>query len=159
MAASFFIPKVFEDQEVHARELLDQRAAGAGRLGFGEVGGEIKRAPDEHAVPGTNDPDRDGGGDVRLPHARRPDQEDAGVGLHEAGTGKRGECRLGQFRIEAPVEVGERLDGDDARLFQSAGEEPVGPAHELVLDEQLEELEMGQGRGFGLSRAWAHGAG
>jgi hypothetical protein len=58
--------------------------------------------------------------------------------------------RLRDLRIEGPVEIGECLDRGDPGLFQAPGEEPIGAARELVLDEELEKLEMWQWRGFGL---------
>ena len=64
---------------------------------------------------------------------------------------------FGHLRIEAPVEIGERLHRGDAGLFQPAREEPIGAARELVLDEQLEKLEMRQRRGFGLRDAARQG--
>ena len=44
-----------------------------------------------------------------------------------------------------------------AGLFQAPGEEPIGAARELVLDEQLEKLEMRQRRGLGLGDAARQG--
>ena len=58
--------------------------------------------------------------------------------------------RFRELRIEGPVEVGERLDGDDAGLFEPSRKEAIGAAGELVLDEQLEKLEVRERGRFGL---------
>ena len=60
---------------------------------------------------------------------------------------------LGILGIEGPVEVGERLQDGDARLFEPPREEPVRPPGELVLDEQFEKFQMRERRGFGLGNA------
>ena len=75
----------------------------------------------------------------------------------EAGAGQFDDLGLGNLRIEAPVEVGERLDRRDPGLFQAAREEPIGAPGEFVLDEQFEKLQMRQRRGFGLRDAPGQG--
>lgn len=132
------------------RELLHEGAARARGVGLGEVRGEIKRAADEGPVPGADGADGECGRDVRFPHPRWAEQQDAAVGLHETRTGQRDEFRFRQFRIEGPVEIAERFDRGDPGLLQPAGEEPIRAAHELVLDEQLQKLEMGERRRFSL---------
>jgi hypothetical protein len=42
-------------------------------------------------------------------------------------------------------------------LLQPAREEPIGASGELVFDQQLEKLEMGQGRGLRLCYATRQG--
>jgi hypothetical protein len=79
------------------------------------------------------------------------------VGLDEARARQFDNLRLGNFGIEGPIEIGKRLHDADAGLLQSPGEEPVGPARELVLDEQFEEFKMGQRRRFGLRDAAGEG--
>ena len=74
-------------------------------------------------------------------------------GLDEARAGQFDDLRLRDLRIEAPVEVGERLHDGDAGLFEPPGEEPVRAPRELVLDEQFEKLEMWERGGFGLGDA------
>ena len=151
--AELLHPEVFEDEQVDARELLDEIAARAGGVRLGEVGGQIERAAHERAAAGANRADRDGRRDVRFADAGWADQQHAGVGLDEAGAGQFDDLRLRNLRIEAPVEIGERLHDGDARLFQPAREEAIGASGELVLDEQLEKLEMRKRRGFGLRDA------
>ena len=84
---------------------------------------------------------------MALADARRADQEHVIVLGDEAGRGELGELGLGDLGIEAPVEVLELLDLDDLGLLEAACEEPVGSSVQLVLDEQLEKLEVRQGRG------------
>jgi hypothetical protein len=64
-------PEVFEDEEIDARELLDQIASLAGGLGLGEVGGEVEGAAHEGASASANRADGDRGGDVRFADAGR----------------------------------------------------------------------------------------
>ena len=48
--------------------------------------------------------------------------------LDEARGGELDELRFRELRIEGPVEVGERLDGDDAGLFEPSRKEAIGAA-------------------------------
>jgi hypothetical protein len=61
--------EVFEDEQVDARELLHEIAAGAGRVRLGEVGGEIEGAAHERAAAGPNRADGDRRRDVRFADA------------------------------------------------------------------------------------------
>lgn len=73
--------------------------------------------------------------------------------LHEARTGQRDQGGLREFGIEVPVEVGEGLDCHDPGLFETAGEEAIGAAHEFIVDEEFQKLEVRERRGFGLRDA------
>ena len=90
---------------------------------------------------------------MRFADTGRADQQHAAVRVDEARAGQFDDLRLRDLRIEAPVEVGERLHRGDAGLFEPAREEPIGASRELVLDEQLEKLQMRQRGGFGLGDA------
>ena len=145
--------EVFEHEQVDARELLDEIAARAGRVGLGEVGGEIEGAAHERASAGPNRADGDRRRDVRFADAGRTDEQHAVVGLDKPRAGQFDDLGLGDLRIEVPVEIGERLHDGDAGLFEAAREEAIGAAGELVLHEQFEKLEMRERRGFGLRDA------
>ena len=69
--------EVFEHEQVDARELLHEIAAGAGRVRLGEVGRQVEGAPHERATAGPNGADGDGRGDVRFADARRTNQQHA----------------------------------------------------------------------------------
>ena len=122
-------------------------------LGLEEVLGEVEGAPHEHAVAGADRADGDRGGDVALAHARGADQEQVLVLGDEACRSQLHDLGLGELGIEGPVEVLELLDLDDLALLEPSGEEPVRSAVQLVLDEELEEFEVRQGRGLGLGEA------
>lgn len=142
-----------EDEEVDARQVLDQIAARAGRFGFREVGDQIEGAADQDPPAGADRADRDRGRDVRFPDARRSNEQDARVGLDKARAGEFDEFHLRELRIEGPLEIGERLHRHDAGLLEPARIEPVGPTGEFVLDQQLEEVEVRERRGLGLGDA------
>jgi hypothetical protein len=149
--------EIFEDQQVDARQLLDEVAASARGLGLGEVRGQVEGAAHERAAAGADRADREGRRDMRFADTGRADQQDAALTRDEAGAGQFNEFPLGDLRIEGPVEVGERLHHGDAGLFQAAHKEPIGAARELILDEQFEKLEMGQRGRFGLRDAPGQG--
>ena len=46
--------EVFEDEQVDARELLHEIAAGAGRVRLSEVGRQVEGAAHERATAGSN---------------------------------------------------------------------------------------------------------
>jgi hypothetical protein len=71
----------------------------------------------------------------------------------EAGGREFGELRPGDLGIEGLVEVLDLLDLGDLGLFDASGEEAVRSSVELVLDEELEKLEMGQGGAGGLGES------
>src|SRR5437773_1418381 len=73
--------EVFEHEQVDARELLDEIAAGAGRVRLGEVAGQIEGAAHERAVARANRPDGDRRRNVRFADAGRPNEQDALVCL------------------------------------------------------------------------------
>ena len=50
--------EVFEDEEVDARQVLDEVAPRAGRFGLGEVSGQIEGAADEGPTAGADRADR-----------------------------------------------------------------------------------------------------
>jgi hypothetical protein len=52
-------PKVFEHEQVDARELLDEIPARPRGVRFGEIGGQVEGAADESAVAGPNGADGD----------------------------------------------------------------------------------------------------
>lgn len=97
------------------------------------------------------------GGDVRFADTGWADQQHAAVCVDEARAGQFHDLCLRNLRIEVPVEIGERLRRGDGGLFQAPREEPIRTTRELVLDEQLEKLEMGQRRGLGLGDATRQG--
>ena len=102
---------------------------------------------------GADRADRDRGRDVRFPDARRPNEQDARVGLDKARAGELDECHLRELRIEGPLEISERLHRHDAGLLEPARIEPVGPTREFILDQELEEFQVGERRGLGLGDA------
>ena len=104
VAAEALHAEVLDDEEVDLRELLDESRLLAG-VGLDEVLGEVEGAADEDAVAGADRPHRDGGGDVALADAGRPDQEDVLVGGDEAAAASSASCRSGDLGIEGPVEV------------------------------------------------------
>lgn len=64
-----------------------------------------------------------------------------------------------QFWIEAPVEIREVLDLGDARLFQAALAETIGPDGELIADEEFEKLQVREMTALRLRDACLHHAG
>src|SRR5215813_5437042 len=136
--------EIFQHEQVDAGQLLDEIAAGARRLRLREVGGEIEGAPYEGTPARANRTDGDRRGDVRFADTWRSDEEHAAVALDEARARQFDNLRLGNFGIEGPVEIGERLQDADAGLLQSPREEAIGAPHELILDEQFEKFEMWQ---------------
>jgi hypothetical protein len=61
--------------------------------------------------------------------------------------------------IEREVEAGQLLDGRDARLLETAGEQAIGAAGQFVAHEQLEELQMVERAALGLLEAQPEGFG
>ena len=86
--------EVFEDEEIDARELLDEIAALAGGFRLGEVGREIEGAAHERASAGANRADGDRGGDVRFADTGWADQQHAAVRVDEARAGQFDDLRL-----------------------------------------------------------------
>ena len=118
--SELFHAEVLEHEQVDARELLHELAAGASRVRLGEVAGEIERAAHERAAAGPNRADGDRRRDVRFADAEWPNEQHAVVGLDKPRTRQFDDLRLGDLGIEVPVEIGERLDDGDARLFEAA---------------------------------------
>src|SRR5580704_10651066 len=58
--AEFLHAEILEDQQVDARQLLDEVATSAGRFGLGEIRREVKRAADERASAAANRADSQG---------------------------------------------------------------------------------------------------
>lgn len=151
--AELLHPEILEDEQVDAREVLDEGAARPRRVGFREIRDEIEGAADQDPAAGADRADRDRDRHVRFPDARRPDEQDARVGLDEARTGELDEGRFRQLRIEGPFEIGERLHRDNAGLLEPPRKEPVGPTGEFVLDQEFEEFEVRKRRGLSLRDA------
>jgi hypothetical protein len=149
--------EVFEHEQVDAGELLHEITAGAGRVCLGEVGGQVEGASHECAAAGSNRADGDRRRDVRFADAGWPNEQHAVVGLDKPRTCQFDDLRLGDLRIEVPVEIGERLHDGDAGLFEAAREEAIGASGELVLHEQFEKLQMRERGGFGLRDAPGEG--
>ena len=62
MAPKFLHPEVFEHEQVHAPELRNGIATGAGCLDLHEVRRQIEGTAPQCAAPGTNGAHGDGGG-------------------------------------------------------------------------------------------------
>ena len=71
--------------------------------------------------------------------------------VDEAGARELHEFRFRDLRIEGPIKIGERRDGDHPRVFQPTRVEA------LVLDEQLQEFQVRQRRRLGLGDASGQG--
>ena len=70
-AAEFLHPEVLKDEQVDARELLHELPTRPRRVGFGEVGREIKGAADTRPVAGTDGAHGKRCRDVRFAHTGR----------------------------------------------------------------------------------------
>jgi len=51
---------------------------------------------------------------------------------------------------EGPIEIGERLEGDQTRLLHTPRNEAIGATREFILDEEFQEFEVRERRDFGL---------
>ena len=77
-------PKVFEHEQVDACELLHKSRRAPVASASAKSAARSKVAADARAVARPNGADGDRRGDVRLPDARRADEQHSGVGLDEA---------------------------------------------------------------------------
>jgi hypothetical protein len=81
---------------------------------------------------------------VRLTQAGGAEDERAAVLGDEAQGGEVQDQLLRDLGVEAPVELIERLGRRHLGLLHAALEEQVASACELVLDQQLQELRVGE---------------
>src|SRR6266436_3177506 len=108
-------------------------------------------AQDEGAVPLVDEGTPEGLREVTLAAPGRA-EKDRVLALAEEATGSELEDEAAiHLLVEVEVVAVERLVGvAEVRLFEAAGEEPVGAAGELVLDEEREEVRGREVIGLGL---------
>ena len=97
----------------------------------------------EHLEVGPERRISDGLGDVGLPESRGPQQEHIASFAHELRRGQLEDLGTVDLRVELPVEVLQRLQVRELRQFLAPLKAAVVPDVEFVLEEQFQELSMG----------------
>src|SRR6266566_4680272 len=156
------VAELVDDQERREDERLEPLAEPTRRLGFLERRDEIGEGAVVDAAATLGGGDREADREVGLPHTGRPEEDDVFFALDEAERVQAVELLAFDRRLEAEVEVGERLHGRQTRGAHGGGE-PAGIAQrDLRPGEPAAIPELPHGRGgdaHGLPQAARRGSG
>src|SRR5579859_5777379 len=136
--------EVLEDEQVDAAQARDHLLTSAGGGGLGKILGEVESGAGEHGVAGLDGADADADTDVRLTRPGRTKDQRAVALTDEAQGGEVEDELLGHPGIEAPVEIIERLGLGQPSLLHATLKKQVTSTAELVFDQELEELDIGE---------------
>ena len=144
---------VVDDEQV-GLEVAAQEAVTLGEgLPREEVGDEVEDGPVAHDEALLDGLVADCLGEVGLADAGRADQEDVVVLADEVPGGQLEDVLAGDGGIEAPAEVVEGAQGGELDRCGAARDPALRTDVELVLEDQFEELRVGEPVGVGLLEA------
>src|SRR6266496_5548630 len=129
------VAELVDDQERREDERLEPLAEPTRRLGFLERRDEIGEGAVVDAAATLGGGDREADREVGLPHTGRPEEDDVFFALDEAERVQAVELLAFDRRLEAEVEVGERLHGRQTRGAHGGGE-PAGIAQRDLRPEE-----------------------